>query len=217
MIHPAPVANNLAREPNSAPPLALDCLILAAGAASRFGSCKLLANWQGQPMLSASIRAARAVSPSNIVVVGGASYSQLRHAQADWCGDASDVELLYCRDWQLGMGHSLAFGVSRLAENNAVMVLLADQPLISAADLQHLHTAWRQGQTRITCASFSGALGVPAIFPPAYKRYLLASSGDAGARKFLQQNANDICAVAIAAAEFDVDTKQDLVRLAQKM
>ena len=58
----------------------IDCLILAAGSASRFGGCKQLADWQGQPLLATSIATARTLEPAQIFVVGGAFYPQLLQA-----------------------------------------------------------------------------------------------------------------------------------------
>ena len=77
--------------------LALDILILAAGSASRFGGCKLLADWQEQPLIAASITAARALKPEKTIIVAGAFYSQLKEAQLN----LNDVELLEFRDYNV--------------------------------------------------------------------------------------------------------------------
>ncbi len=194
--------------------LALDILILAAGSASRFGGCKLLADWQGQPLITASINAANALKPEKIIIVAGAFYSQLKESRLIEAQlNTVDVELIEFRDWPLGMGHSLAFGVSQLPNNNPVLILLGDQPLISAQDLQNLYNAWCAQPTQIACASFASTIGVPAIFPARFKPELLACTGDRGAKILMTRYANELIKVPIPNAEFDVDTPTDLDNL----
>lgn len=197
--------------------LTLDALILAAGSASRFGGCKLLADWQGQPLIAASINAARTLKPEKIIIVTGAFHSQLKESPLIAAQlNTGNVELIEFRDWQLGMGHSLAFGVNQLPNNNPVLILLGDQPLISAQDLQNLYNAWCTQPTQIACASFANTLGVPAIFPARFKNELLACTGDRGAKILLARYADELIRVPMPSAEFDVDTPMDLDRLLLK-
>ena len=189
--------------------LALDVLVLAAGSASRFGSCKLLADWQGQPLITASLSAARALKPEKMIIVAGAFYSQLKEAQLN----LNDVELLEFRDWQLGMGHSLAFGVSQMPSDNPVLILLGDQPLINVQDLQNLYSAWCAQPTKIACSVFANSIGVPAIFPARFKTELRSCKGDRGAKMLLTRYTDELIRVPMPTAEFDVDTPTDLEKL----
>ena len=199
----------------------MDCLVLAAGSASRFGGCKQLADWQGHPLLAACLAAARTLAPARIYVVGGAFYPQLLQALPELeakpkKSTEAAIELLEYRAWNLGVGNSLAFGVKQLQNSNPVMVLLGDQPLISARDLRNLYCAWREQPGKIACASFSNTLGVPAIFPAQFKARLYECRGDQGAKNLLLANADNVVPVAMASAEFDVDTPADLTRYLKK-
>jgi molybdenum cofactor cytidylyltransferase len=196
----------------------LDCLILAAGSASRFGGCKLLANWNGKPLVAQSIEAACTLEPENIFIVGGAYYEQLQQALPDLpistrTEHTKTIELLEFRAWDLGVGNSLAFGVKRLQNANPVLVMLGDQPLISAKDLQHLHRTWSENPERIVCASFANTLGVPAIFPARFKAELYRCRGDRGAKSILLRYFNKdeplVIPIAMPSAEFDIDTPTD--------
>lgn len=189
----------------------LDCLILAAGNSSRFGGCKLLAEWQGRPLIAASISAAIALAPARILVLAGAFYSQLLDARQDFTINASAFELLEYRDWALGMGHSLAYGIQQLDSNNAVLILLADQPLISGQDLKKLYQSWCLSPDKIACANFSNTLGVPAIFPESFKTHLQNCCDNQGAKKIIYAHINQVIPVAIPTAEFDIDTPDDLI------
>lgn len=191
----------------------LDCLILAAGSASRFGDCKLLADWNGQPLLAATLKAASFLELNKISILAGAYYAQLCQVQPLLNVIQPGVELLEYPDWHLGMGHSLAFGVEHLPTENAVLILLGDQPLISAQDLQNLYRAWQKNTEQITCASFANTLGVPAIFPPSCKAHLRACNGDRGAKIVLARYQHELTLVSMPSAEFDVDTPEDLKKL----
>lgn len=190
--------------------MAIDCVILAAGAATRFGSCKLLADYLGQPLLAHALDAVHAVVPEKIVVVTGASHEPLNHYCAEL--NINRLEAVYCADWQLGMGHSLAYGVSHLQNDKPVLILLGDQPQVGAADLLRLYRFWKTSPTQISCASFEDTLGVPAIFPAEFKSHLRKCTGDRGAKQLLFQYAQQVLAVPMPSAGFDVDTPADLLR-----
>lgn len=190
----------------------LDCLILAAGGSTRFGRCKLLAPWRGQPLIAAALNALSLLDIERIKIITGA-YPEL--IKAEFIPDATKarVELVEFKDWQLGMGHSLAFGVEQFPTQNALLVLLGDQPLINVEDLQNLYSAWNKSPEKIACASFANTIGVPAIFPPQFKNELRACKGDRGAKSVLSQHLQERVSVAMPNAEFDVDTPEDLNKL----
>lgn len=200
----------------------IDCLILAAGCASRFGGCKQLADWQGKSLLANTIATARALSPERIFIVGGAFYPELLQALPELNAKPKKhtdnaIELLEYRAWNLGVGNSLAFGIKHLQNSNPVLVLLGDQPLISAQDLRNLYRAWQKNPGKIACASYSNTLGVPAIFPANFKAHLYQCRGDRGAKMLLQRYADQVIPVAMPSAEFDVDTPADLTTYLKKI
>ncbi|WP_039912652.1 nucleotidyltransferase family protein [Cellvibrio mixtus] len=192
--------------------MTIDCIILAAGAATRFGSCKLVTDYRGQPLISYVIETAKAVAPERIIIVTGASHEQLVSHSDRLHVDAPGVELAYCADWQMGMGHSLAHGVSQLENDKPVLVLLGDQPRISCDDVKRLYRLWNSSPSQIICASFADTLGVPAIFPASFKTHLRNCVGDRGAKQLLFNYAQHVVAVHIPSAEFDIDTPADLQR-----
>lgn len=202
--------------------ITMDCLILAAGSASRFGGCKQLADWQGRPLLAISIATARTLEPARIFVVGGAFYPQLLQAQPELEAKSKrftdrPIELLEFPAWKLGVGNSLAFGIKHLQNSNPVLVLLGDQPLISALDLRNLYRTWCKNPDKIACASFANTLGVPAIFPAHFKARLYECRGDRGAKNMLLCYPNHVVAVAMPSAEFDIDTPADLTTYLKKV
>lgn len=188
----------------------VDCLMLAAGASRRFGDCKLLAEWQGQALISHALGNARQLPLARLLVVTGAYHEILAPLIAT---QAPEADAVYFANWERGMGASLAFGASLLPGTRPLLVLLADQPLISAADLQLLYQTAQSHPEQIVCASFASTLGPPAIFPSRFKAQLRQLDGDRGAKALLQSP--DTLSLPLAAAGIDIDTHTDLFHLTQ--
>ncbi|MBP7616147.1 MAG: nucleotidyltransferase family protein, partial [Steroidobacteraceae bacterium] len=138
----------------------LHAIVLAAGASTRFGSPKQLVRIEGRPMLHAVVSRAVEVAGHSVTVVLGAHAPELtpllRHTPAS---------VIVNRDWQEGMGSSIRTGMSQVPGSvDGVLLLLADQPGVTADDLRRLAGAWRRRPDSILAAQYSGIAGVPAIF-----------------------------------------------------
>lgn len=190
----------------------VDCLILAAGKSTRYGSCKLLAPWRGQTLVDRVVESVVALPLESLNLVTGAYHQKIAQHFAVQ-EPKTGLRLIEFENWQQGMGHSIAYGVSQLPVANAVLVLLGDQPLINTQDLQRLFSTWQQNPTQTVCASFNQIRGVPALFPASAKRELLSLSGDKGARSLLAKDTWPITTVEMPNAGFDVDTPSDVEKL----
>jgi nicotine blue oxidoreductase len=136
-------------------------VILAAGEATRFGSPKQ------QLMLADVLRAVRASSVDDIVVVEGAYELE------------TDATLVRCNSWQLGMGASLRCGVKALpATTEAAVVVLADGPDLGPEAIDRVIAAWRDGDANVFAASYGGVRGHPVLLA----RSAWADVPDEGAR-----------------------------------
>ncbi len=94
-------------------------------------------------------------------------------------GTVPRLPLLFNRDWQSGMGSSVALGVSAMAEScSEILILLADQPLVTPEDCRQLLTADKLAD--ICCAEYSGNWGVPALFRSATFASLMQLKGQQG-------------------------------------
>lgn len=185
----------------------LAVLIMAAGESQRFGSCKLLADIDGKPMLQHSIELAQSTDASLIRIVTGRWHQEIEQAQNS--GLIDDIDLIYNSDWQQGLGSSIATGISHVAPLcHEALVLLADQVRVSGEDLKRLTR--REDKSQITCASYSQTLGPPAIFPAQFFPELEKLSGDKGAKALLAELTATHCQIDIPSAAFDVDVLSDL-------
>ena len=187
---------------------ALAGLLLAAGGASRFGTQKVLANCQGEPLVRRAARLLVHRCPGGVRVVVGAAADPVRTALA-----GEPVGIVENPDWARGLSTSLVRGVAALpAETDAVLILLADTPAVTAADLDALVAAWIVEPELIAAARFNDRLGPPVIIPRSFWPQLAALRGDQGARSLLEWH-TEHTTVPMPNAALDVDTPEDLVRL----
>jgi nicotine blue oxidoreductase len=121
-------------------------VVLAAGEASRFGSPKQ------RLMLGSVLRAVRASSVDDIVVVEGAYELEI------------DARVVHCNEWQRGMGASLRCGLEALPEDaEAAVVVLADGPDLASAAIDRVIGAWRGGAGQALAASYDSVRGHPVL------------------------------------------------------
>jgi nicotine blue oxidoreductase len=124
----------------------IGAVVLAAGAATRFGSPKQ------QLLLPQVLEAVRASSVDDVVVVAGA------HPL-----DAA-AQVVDCPDWERGAGASLRCGLAALPEETeAAVVVLADGPDLSSAAIDRVVERWRGGGGDVVAASYGGVRGHPVV------------------------------------------------------
>lgn len=176
-------------------------ILLAAGASRRLGTPKQLLEFEGEPLVRRAARAALTTHPAQALAVLGANAGAVFAAIADL-----DLERVDCPHWEEGLSASLGAGVGALtADIDGVLVVLCDQPALSAAHLQTLVAAWREAPARPAASAYAGVLGVPAILPRAWFADIFALTGDRGARELLRACASEVNAVPAPALSWDID------------
>jgi len=187
----------------------LYAIVLAAGAATRFGSAKQLVRISGRPLLHNTVSRAVEISGAATIVVLGAYAAELAPLLTH-----TPASVVINRDWREGIGSSIRRGVAALpATCTGVMIMLADQAAVTTQDLQRLVSAWKRQSGYVAAAVYSGSIGVPAIFPRSRFTELSELRGDIGARRLLQRNPDRVIRVPMESASFDIDTPEDLLSL----
>lgn len=159
----------------------LGIVILAAGASSRMGGRDKLMQEvaPGQPLLAQRIGAARATGQPVWVALPPRA-----QAPGRWEA-ASGAHLVEIARPEAGMGASLARLVQALpADIAGAMVLPADMPDITTADMTRLLEAFDPGQV-VRGATAEGRPGHPVLFPRSWFDRLVHLTGDRGARDLL--------------------------------
>lgn len=187
----------------------LHVLVLAAGAARRFGSPKQLVRIGGRPLLHRAVAIASEVAGQGVTVVLGSYADQL----APLLGHSA-CHVVINRRWEEGLASSLREGIRSLPSScDGVLVLLADQVSVTAQDLARLVAAWRAQPEWLIAASYDGHTGVPAVFPRWTFSGFNDLRGDTGARTMLERHAGRVLRVPMPNAAVDIDTPEDLLAL----
>jgi molybdenum cofactor cytidylyltransferase len=184
----------------------IQVIVLAGGAAKRFGSPKQLARVNGVPMLRLTLDRALSLAGAQVTVVLGAHAA----AVAPGIGRLA-VNVVVNRSWEEGLSSSIRAGVASLPGSvGGVLLLLADQVGVTGYDLQRLADAWRKNPQGIAAAQYGGGYGVPALFPRSQFTRLAALRGEQGARHLLRGGGLRIVGVPMPGAAQDIDTLEDL-------
>jgi molybdenum cofactor cytidylyltransferase len=176
-------------------------IILAAGGSTRLGQPKQLVLLKGETFLERAVRTAKAAGCQPIAVVLGASANDIQTK----C-NLQDAAILFNPHWKSGMGSSVNVGLRAVEQSEGVVVMTCDQPAVTST---HLRALMASGRT--TASAYAGRRGVPAYFPASIFPKLMQLEGDAGARELLR----DADTVPLPGGELDIDTPEDLAKLAE--
>ena len=183
-------------------------VVLAAGQSSRFGKTKQLENYRGVPLVTRSVRLGEAVCGPNTVLVAGNDWQRV----TDICAQLAGFFVVNPR-FADGLASSIECGIRSVAEvADAVMLLLADQPLITSAHLQVLVDTWQSSPESMVASAYAGTTGPPVIFPRRDFADLMRLSGDRGARSMIDANSERVKMIAFEPAALDIDRQSDLER-----
>ena len=184
-------------------------LVLAAGSSRRMaGSNKLLQPVAGVPMVRRAANAALASRSTAVVVVTGFDADAVRESLA-----GLDLEFANNPEHASGMASSLRAGLGALpADTDAVVVVLGDMPMVTAAHIDSLIAAFDPARGNIVVPVKGDRRGNPILWPRALFAEMQQVQGDVGARELLKIHAGRVDSVACGddAIFADVDTPDAL-------
>ena len=188
--------------------------ILAAGGGRRFGgeTPKPLVVFQGRPLVAHAIDTARASGLAPVFVVTGNA------ADAVIAAVPPDVEIVSNDAWATGIASSLVAVLAMLQPRpriDAVVIGLADQPLIGAAAYGRLADAYDAG-ARLAVATYDGVRGNPVLLARDHWDEAMALTGDEGARVLLRRHPAVEVACEGTGSPTDIDTPADLAALERR-
>lgn len=115
------------------------CVVLAAGASTRFGSPKQ------RLLLEPVLERVRRSSVDEVIVVLGAH--ELKPS----------ARTVHCPDWERGPGASLRCGLNALPpETEAAVAVLADGPGLAPEAIDRVIDVWRSGGGLVVAATYGG-------------------------------------------------------------
>lgn len=187
---------------------ALGCVIMASGLGKRFGGNKLLADWNGAPLMDRILAITDGLFARRIVITRHADVARLCHAQ--------EVETIL---------HDLPhrndvvrLGIAAIGKQlNGCMFSPCDQPLLQRESIIKLCLAFEEAPEHIYRLCSENAPGTPVLFPRDCFGALACLPKGRGGSALLDEYPERVKAVyALDEWELaDVDTPEDLYRLRQ--
>ncbi len=189
----------------------MSAILLAAGSGSRFGGGKLTTILDGKPLITHPLEALHDSPVEETVVVVGANAERLSEVCKPY-----GVRIVDNPDWEEGQSTSVRAGLQAMSPDaRAAVVLLGDQPLITAEAVSKLVETFESG-SEVAVATYDGKRRNPVLFARSVWTTLIGElSGDEGARSFLQKHPDIVMEVPCdeVGHPADVDTREDLVRI----
>lgn len=183
-------------------------IVLAAGRSSRMGSHKLLLPLGDRPLVSYAVRAATGSAASPVIVVLGHDADRVREALLETLPGGA-YRVIVNQRYREGMATSLRAGIAELDDTVAgALVLLADQPLLTARVLDQVLGEARSDPERIVAATYGGARGHPVYFPRSLFAEVQAIRGDEGARSVLARHTDSVARVAVEPTYIGLDVDE---------
>jgi molybdenum cofactor cytidylyltransferase len=180
----------------------IGAVLLAAGTGARMGGRpKALLELDGVPLVLGQLKALLGAGVDRQVVVLGAHAERIRPL-------IEHLPITVLQNPRPGDGQisSQRLGLAALREVDAVMVALADQPLITERDIASLMAVFRQrsAETSVIVPRVAGHPGNPVIFSAAVREQILEGASTLGCREWRVRNPG-------AVLHFDTDNRSFIV------
>ncbi len=192
-------------------------VLLAAGSASRMGHRpKCLLELDGVPLIRRHLTALSGAGMDEVVVVLGHYADHIEQAVKEF-----PVTLVRNPDPDAGQISSLRWGLQALSTKlDAVLVALADQPLINSQDIHDLMSAYnkRPQGTQVVQPTLDDLPGNPVMFSAEVRGQILAGAPNMGCRQWQSANPEQVHTWATNNTHYrtDVDTLDDIEALAKR-
>ena len=185
-------------------------LILAAGESRRFGESKLLAPLRGIPLVQHAIDAANASRCADVILVVGHRADEVLAV-----AHPGRARVVRNPEYAAGQSTSLRAGMRAAQDADALVVLLADQPGVTAALIDALVERQHETAAAAVICTSRGRRSPPTLLHRALWPDVERLRGDVGARDILAGR-TDVATLEVTrdlGLLDDVDEREDLARL----
>lgn len=188
----------------------VSAILLAAGESKRMGEAKQLLPFGGSTVLEQVVSRLLAAPLDEIVVVVGCQAEVMRSRLLRY-----PVKLVDNPNYREGMSSSLRCGLLAISPHcRGVLIVLGDQPRVSAATVRQIIAAFRRVGKGIVAPVYRGQRGHPVLLDIAYRPEMMALHGDVGCKAILERYAAEVLEVEVESPAIlqDVDDRQDYER-----
>lgn len=133
----------------------IGCVIMASGMSKRFGSNKLMTDFEGRPMILRALQATEGLFLCRVVVTRHEDVAQL-------CRDYGVKVVLHELPYR---SDTVRLGLEALGDLDGCMFLPGDQPLLHKDTVAELIRCWESNRERIIRPVCGDVPGSPVLFP----------------------------------------------------
>lgn len=181
-------------------------LIIAAGASRRLGQPKQLLPFKNTFLLNHVIQECQASKIGDVYVVLGANYNFIQPKVE------VQIPILYNKNWEQGMGNSIAFGMQQIIQKKYKNVIIAvgDQPFFYQNILHKIIQKQRETDALIVISNYEKGRGTPCFFDEKLFLELTQLKGDIGAKPLIEKYQQQVEMIDFPKGNIDIDTIDDL-------
>jgi molybdenum cofactor cytidylyltransferase len=203
----------------------VSAVVLAAGLSTRMGRNKLLLTFRDKPLVVHAVDTLLASKVGEIIVVLGYESEKVwdrlddNQDRVSNVGQKSRVLLVENPDYREGLSTSVRTGVQAISpEADAIMIYLADQPLLEPADVNRIIEGFAAAKTEnktIVVPFFKGERGNPVVLDASLRDSILGIVGDVGCKGVIKRYPEKVYAIEMNNDHVvrDVDDAQAYERL----
>ena len=185
-------------------------IVLAAGRSRRMGAQKLLLPLGDRPVIARIVDEVLCSPVDRVFVIVGPDGGQIAEALA-----GRRVEFITNTDPEAEMLSSVRCGLRAMPEDcTAVLVVLGDQPGVTADVVAALVQAYKTSGRGIAMPTHNGRRGHPLLFAMRYRDEILNHYKDVGLRGLLHAHPEDVCEIEFPTPNVidDMDLPEDYER-----
>ena len=185
-------------------------IVPAAGMSTRMGRNKLLLAFKGKPLIAQAVDTLLQSEVDEIVVVIGHEADKVKAKL-----QGRQVTIVENPSYGQGMSTSIRVGLGAVSSDaRAIMIYLADQPLLEPEDVNRLIRAFaeaREHNKSIVVPFYRGQRGNPVILDASYKKDILEVVGEVGCKRVIKRNPDKVLVVEMETDHVvrDVDRMED--------
>ncbi len=185
----------------------VSAILLAAGLSTRFGRPKQLAELEGAALVRRALDTLERSPVDEIVVVLGHRAPEVVKLVGE-----GNARVVINEDYRSGLASSIRAGLNAVSRgSDAVLICLADQPLVSRRLVASIVTRWRRTEADIVVSMSRGLISPPVLFSRKLYRELEGLRGDRGAKAIVERHPGFEKVRVRPETLLDVDTEQELI------
>jgi molybdenum cofactor cytidylyltransferase len=187
-------------------------VVLGAGLARRFGGGKMLALLDGSPMLQHVLDLVASVGLEPVIVILGDDAAAIERTLA-WRNERGVLN----PNPASGVSGSVRLGLAELADSDVerAVVLLGDQPRLSAEQLSALVSVPGDVRRPIVVPRFAGRPGNPVLLERPAWNLAAELRGDRGMSQLFHRRPDLVRYVEMPGENPDIDTPEDLLAVSR--